>query len=342
MRIIVINSEGPGAVIGMQLERAGHCVKYLDHRRRAAALQFSPLVVRSDFGDYNGYARTVEAAELFSPHDLIIVAGDAADVPKIAQVLPRAVGSSTIILSLAAGIENIDLLRGACPGACVLDGYQNLVTQLDEHGTVIHNAAGGDQIMIASRSAVEIAAARSVIALFDKTDLDVQAVQKVAHLHWTRMVLLVSVCGLSALMQARIVRIGAIEAGYEQLWLVLQECGAVADSAGQPVHIAELSAFMDRLPRSVPVLVNAMLNRIDRGDLREVTALVAQMYRAARAGCTATPGLDLIHTALAARAAGAKDEDTIELITPSPKPAPRFAASGWISRLRAARRQSGG
>ena len=48
MSVLVINSEGPGAVIGTQLERVGNTVTFLDRTRRAGSLTFQPLVVKSE------------------------------------------------------------------------------------------------------------------------------------------------------------------------------------------------------------------------------------------------------------------------------------------------------
>lgn len=340
MSILVIDSTGAGATIGVQLARAGHGVTYLDDRRRAAQMDFAPLVVRSDVLEFTGYADHIEAAEIFGPASIIIAATDAWKVAKLTTVLPRAVGPATQVLAISEGIEQGDLIREACSAAHCVHGLHEICAQTDEHGTIIHSGVCGDRIVIEATNPVEAATAKSIATLFENTDLEVSIAQCIDQPLWTRMLATVSIGGMGALASTNLDAVGRVDSDYAQVWALILECAEVASATGVRIDIPELSAVMQRLPAATPLHVKSLLNRIDRGDLREVGELVAQMHRAARTNNVSTPVLDLVYTALAARATSSVDDDAIEVLKPQPTPAPRYSASGWYSRLRADRQRA--
>ncbi len=342
MGILVIKSTGPGAVIGSRLAAAGHEVTYLDHRRRAFALDFMPLVVKSDLGDSKEYVHHIEDAEIFRPYDLILAAMPAHGVEALAAVLPRAVAPGTVIVSLIDGIEHIARLEAACPDALILDGIHDIVVLLDEVGAAKH-VGGTNQILIAARTPGETGAAEKVAARFAATELDVRLVPNVERLRWERMIRVVGVVGLAALMQVRVARIGEVDGDYETLWRLMQEGVAVALAAGQTIDVTALTAFMERLPSVAPVTINALLNRVERGDLAEINELVGQMRRAAHATNTLTPVLDIVAKTLAARHDPTGTDDAGEGASPPRSSPPRLSSrppqlpDGWFSRQRAQR-----
>lgn len=334
MRILIADSVGPGALIGAQLIDAGKDVTFLDSARRVTARMFSPLELRSDLGNFRQHAHHIEDAEIFSAYDVIILAVRANEISALAEVLPRAVGPGTVILSLTRGIDHVALLEAACHCAGILDGLHDIVVVAGGASDPARHVGGTNQILIGARTSSEKEVAQKVAGLFGATDLDVRIVTDLGHQRWEQMVRTVAVVGLGALMQVDLERIGSFESDATHLWALVQECAAVADAAGYRIDIPELSQFMERLPNSVPAVIKSMLGGVAKGDLAEIKEMIEQMFRAARFANVATPILDIIHTALAARVAQAKFNANIEkaaLRSPVPL-APPPQRAGWFSR----------
>jgi 2-dehydropantoate 2-reductase len=311
MTILITGSSGPGAIIGSQLAAARNHVAYLDHRRRAAALDFAPLDVKSDLGDRSAYVRSIEPAEISSPFDLLLVTAEAQELTALIDVLPRGISPSTAIISFVDGIEAIARLRTALPEVCILDGIHDLVTVLDEHGAV-KQIDDANHVLIGARSPLEQVTAEKVVKLLNATGLDAEVGTDVERRRWERAIRLVSVCGLTAMMQVPIARIGEVDDDQLTLWQLMQECAAVGVAAGQAIDIGGLTEFMSRLPAVPSTLINAMLNRVEAGDTAAITELVGQMHRAARGTNTPASLLDLVAMTLAARRSATDADDETE------------------------------
>jgi 2-dehydropantoate 2-reductase len=298
MDILVVNSHGHGAIIYSRLASTGqHHAQLLDDSRRAFALDFKPLAVRSPLGHYNGAANHIEPAEITRKVDLIVACCRADQVADLAKVLPRAIKPGTIILPLIDGVAHQQRLFDVCPFATILDGATSIVGVMNPTGAVAH-AGQGRSIVVAARSAKEREAVVSVQRQFAGTGIDIRLVDDVQRLRWDRLIRMVATGGIATLLRARLDRIATLQSGCEHLWTLLQECRAVALASGQAVDIATLADFAADLPNVPAAAIRKLLNEIANGELREVAELVEQVYSRARQHNLPTPLLDLVQAHL--------------------------------------------
>lgn len=332
MRILVTGSDGPGGVIATQLHNAGHDIVLLENRRRAFYLDRHALVLRSDLGNYRGAIRYVEAAEIFSTFELILVACRAHDVDELIEALPRAVGTSTIIASLVTGLMHLDKLRTAFPTATVIDGIHDLVVLVGADGKVTHTGAT-DQITLSAAKPNDLVT--QIKALFDTTNLVAKISPDVAQIRWECVARLVIVAGLAALMNSEMERICEVDVDATHLWQLASETSSVATAAGHALDIVKLAKFMERLPNYVPVTVNKVLSDVANGDLGEIGTLVCEVQQFARKHNMPVPLLDVIVTATMARLPVAAAEKAVPPVLPRPR-------DSWFSRSSQRRKNGAG
>jgi len=341
MSILILDSVGAGAVIGSRLSAVGNPVTYLDDPGRAFALEFEPLEVASRLGNYSEYVDHLEPAEIRHVVDLVVIAGAPHRLGELAPHLSRAIGPSTTVLVLTPGLEPLEEIRKACRGAAVLDGQHNIGALVDDGG-VVHQLGNGSTILVGAPSHGDMYLAEQIAARFSGTGLCVRIVPDARYCRWGLMVRAVSVCALAALLEGRVESLGAAETEDRTLlWSLLQECADIAGASGYAGSVAALASFVERLPASARGPLEAMLRRIEHGDIAEIIELAAQMQRAARVANVASPILDLVVRALLARQAGRPTTNhTAKNLRR--RLAPAFKRDGWFSRRWALRRTGGG
>ncbi len=333
MRVLIANSEGPGAVIGTRLEKADIDVTFLDHPRRTGALLFKQLKVLGKASSFTGYTHHIEPAEIFSPRDLIIIATDAGQVPDLIEILPRAVAPSTVILSLVLGLDHVEMLRTTFSTLPVLDGLHDVVARMEADGSILQLAGSADSIRIAGNdSDRDHVAVEEVTRLLGKGGIAVQVDPDLEQKRWDRIVRMTALGGIAAITQASLSRISAFDGELEQVWLGIQEAAAVAEVSGHRLDVAGLLELVEGLPRIESVGTRAMLDRVAAGETGEIATLIGQIRYRARRFKLATPTLDLIGLALNARGPALVSNLHSGGAPASTPRAPMPNRSGWFSR----------
>src|ERR1700761_1221518 len=100
MRTLVIGAGALGGYYGACLVRSGHDVTFLVRPRRAEQLSRTGLVVLSPGGDFTVPAKTILAADIREPFDLILVGTKAYSLEQAIEEFTPAVGPHSVILPI--------------------------------------------------------------------------------------------------------------------------------------------------------------------------------------------------------------------------------------------------
>jgi 2-dehydropantoate 2-reductase len=299
MRTLVIGAGALGGYYGGCLVRSGHDVTFMVRPRRAEQLARTGLAIVSPGGDFTVPAKTILAADVQGPFDLILVGTKAYSLDQALGEFAPAVGPNSMILPILNGLRHLDVLTARFGAERVLGGLANVSAGLDEEGRVIHFMPN-NTIRFGEPAGGASERSSAVEAMFKGAGVDARASDNIMHDMWEKFVQLSMVAGSTCLMRASIGTILKAPNGKQTLFGLFDECCAVATASGfapRPAFIEFDQALMSN--ESSP-LKASMLRDIERGSVTEGEHIFGDMTARARSFGIATPTLDLARTHVAA------------------------------------------
>jgi 2-dehydropantoate 2-reductase len=278
MKILVVGAGAIGGYFGGRLLNAGRDVTFLVRAKRAAQLAQTGLVIKSRLGDAALNAPpTVLAEDLRASFDLVLLSCKAYDLDAAIDSFAPAVGPQTAILPLLNGMRHLDVLDRRFGAHRVLGGECVIAATLDDAGRVMHLndthlLAFGERASPASSRTEAIAAAMQAANFASRVSADILLEM------WEKWVFLSTLAGITCLMRASVGDI--VAAGGAPLALaLLEECRAVAASAGYAPRAAALEQARANLTATGSTLTASMARDIERGAKIEADHVLGDMLR---------------------------------------------------------------
>jgi len=299
MRVLVIGAGALGGYFGGSLVRAGRDVTFLVRPQRAAQLARDGLSIRSPHGDFTVAARTVLAASLSEPFDLILLAVKSYSLDEAMEQFAPAVGPTTSILPVINGMSHLDRLSARFGAQRVLGGVAVIMATLDGDGRVVqlqpvHELVFGEQTGgFSDRS-------RAVTDILAGVGFDARASDAVMQDMWDKWAGLAAIAGITCLMRAAVGDIVAAPGGSEAILRLFAECCAVAAASGFALNPTTIERWRGTLTTPASPNKASMLRDIERGGPTEGDHVLGDLAMRARTLGMATPMLDLARTHVAA------------------------------------------
>lgn len=293
----VIAVVGPGAIGGLvaaMLQRAGHDVVVVARERTARQVEEHGLDVQTDeFGTW--HAPLAAATEV--PHGArVIVAVKAEGVADAGALLAGT--APTEVISLLNGLDHLDALRAALPGARVVGATiagETLRTGAGGFGPALVRHRGTLLRAVVPDDAAEL----GVVTALRDTPIEVVTGGTETEVLWKKLRFLAP---LALLTSAWGTGIGdALTRDPELASGLLDEIAATATAEGVPTTGADLRGILDGFPAPMRSSLQA---DIEAGHEGELDAIGGAVRRRAAAHGIATPVLDDVIGRIAARAAG--------------------------------------
>jgi len=299
MRILMIGAGALGGYFGGCLAHAGRDVTFLVRPRRAEEFARNALQVVSPHGDFTVRIRTVTAAEIRNPFDVVFVSVKSYSLKEAMDQFAPAIGSDSMILPILNGIGHVDRLTERFGAAAVLGGMANISATIDEQGRVLHliplnNLVYGE---VAGGTSARI---RALHACMENAGFNARASEAVMRDMWEKFAQLGVGAGITCLMRASIGDIMAAPGGREATMRLFDECCAVATAAGFKPRPAFVQAASTLVTTTGSPLKWSMLRDIERGSVTEGAHILGDLVSRARALKLETPILDLAWTHVAA------------------------------------------
>ena len=299
MRILMIGAGALGGYFGGCLAHAGRDVTFLVRPRRAEEFARNALQVVSPHGDFTVRIRTVTAADIRNPFDVVFVSVKSYSLKEAMDQFAPAIGSDSMILPILNGIGHVDRLTERFGAAAVLGGMANISATIDEQGRVLHliplnNLVYGE---VAGGTSARI---RALHACMENAGFNARASEAVMQDMWEKFAQLGVGAGITCLMRASIGDIMAAPGGREATMRLFDECCAVATAAGFKPRPSFVQAASTLVTTTGSPLKWSMLRDIERGSVTEGAHILGDLVSRARALKLETPILDLAWTHVAA------------------------------------------
>jgi 2-dehydropantoate 2-reductase len=278
MRILVVGAGAIGGYFGGRLLQAGQDVTFLVRARRAAELAANGLEIRSPNGDVTiPHPATVQAKDLRSSFDLILLSCKSFDLESAINDLAPAVGTQTFILPLLNGMRHLEVLDERFGAAHVLGGLCMISTTLEAGGRVVQ-FGNLEKFAFGPRDGLVSAGVTAVAEAFAGVSFQWWLSENILQEMWEKWVMIAALAGITCLMRASIGDI--VAAGAAPFGLALLEEGvAIAASQGYAPRAEALGRNREALTREGSPLVASMFRDIERHGPVEVEHLIADLLR---------------------------------------------------------------
>jgi len=297
MRFLVVGAGATGGYFGGRLLEVGCDVTFLVRPARAERLAAAGLMIVSRAGNVNLRSPpTVLAHELRTPFDVVILSCKAYDLDGAIESFAPAVGPDTAIVPLLNGMRHLDALDARFGADRVLGGSCFISTKQDESGQILH-VSDIHRLSFGERAGGWSSRVKALATAVAGAKFETEASEKIVQVMWEKWVFLASLAGITCLARAGVGDI--IAAGGADLATgLLDECRAIAATAGYPPSADALKASRARLTDSGSVVTASMLDDVERRRRTEADHVLGDLLR--RRGDVSDGGQSLLRAAYVA------------------------------------------
>jgi 2-dehydropantoate 2-reductase len=292
MRILIVGAGAVGGYFGGRLAQAGRDVTFLVRPRRAEQLRAQGLRILSPkYGDFTLRPKTITAARILSPYDLIFLSVKSYDLAAAIEDFAPAVGPRTVIIPVLNGMHHMDVLTERFGENAVLGGVCYVATEIDSQGRIIQ-LADFQSLDYGELDGKKTSRIEAVHQVFQGAGFDAAISKDILQDMWQKWVFLAGVGAITCLLGGNIGEIVAVPGGADLSVSALRECAAIAGACGHPLSEAFLaekssqltapassltsSMYRDRKEQA-PIEVDSILgDLIERGRKHGVSAPIVQ------------------------------------------------------------------
>ncbi|GAA1277366.1 ketopantoate reductase family protein [Pseudonocardia aurantiaca] len=290
MKILVVGAGATGGWYGARLAAAGRDVTFLVRAGRVAVLRERGLRL-TGADDEVITPRTVTAAELDGPYDVVLVAVKALALEQATEDFAPAVGPDTMVVPFLNGMAHVDTLTARF-GDRVLGGVIRIATTVGQDGEIVRLAPFAD-LTVGELDGSDSPRVKKLVAQLAAAGFDVvQSPAIVADL-WNKWVFIATVGALNCLARGTVGEIVAEPGGTELGPALLAEAAAVAAAGGYPLPDAELANTAAMTTRVGSSFASSMYRDVVAGLPTEVEPILGDLVARARELRVPVPLLDV-------------------------------------------------
>ncbi|MER8530809.1 2-dehydropantoate 2-reductase [Mesorhizobium sp. M1272] len=304
MQIVMMGSGGVGGYLGAQLAQAGEDVAFVARGAHLEAMRRQGLQLESPLGNIT--LRKIMATETPADVgfvDIVVFAVKLYDAEKAAAAIVPLVGPETRVLTLQNGIDSVDTLARFVPRSQVVGGATYVSAYLQAPGIVVHRG-GVPRFTVGGRGDAMMEALRG--ACLRAVGIDLQTVEDIDQVLWTKFVTLSAFSGATSLMRAGI---GPILADHESRIFIEQlrdEGMAVASAADHPMADGYAEHAMSLWRTFPPETQASMAIDFSRGKPTELAWLSGRLRTLGNELGVPTPAHTAVYRALHLHAEGSE------------------------------------
>jgi 2-dehydropantoate 2-reductase len=282
-KILVLGAGGTGGYFGGRLSEAGADVTFLVRERRAAQLARDGLKIETPKGNTTLRVKTLQAHEVASAFDVILLSCKAYDLTASIEAIKPAMGGETCIVPLLNGIAHLATLDDAFGSPRVMGGSCQIAATLTADG-IVKSMADAQSIVWGARdsSMLQKKRAEQLSTAFGKTSVDWKVSENIMQDMWEKVTFLSTLAGITCLMRATVGEILATADGKAIMQQHLDTCIQISTCEGYAPRPAVLERFAKILNSSGSPLTASMLRDLENGNDVEADHIVGYMLGKAR------------------------------------------------------------
>ncbi len=298
MRILVVGAGAIGGYFGGRMLQAGGDVTFLVRPRRASELASAGLVIKSPNGDLTLAAPpTVQADELEKTFDLVLLSCKAFDLDDAIKSFAPAVGPKSTILPLLNGMRHLDVLDRSFGANAVLGGLCSIAVTLNEQREIVQ-LAPMQSLGFGERDGEISDRVQAIADVMSRGKFGAAASKQVIQDMWEKWVFLASLAACTCTMRAPIGHILAAPGGQNFILGMLDECSAVASSAGHSPTGPFFERVRGLLTAEGSPLTASMFRDLKAGSKVEADHIIGDLIARGDAAKVPVPKLKIAYTHL--------------------------------------------
>lgn len=279
MRVLAVGAGAIGGYFGGRLLEARRDVTFLVRPRRAAELAKEGLIIKSPRGNVTlRTPSTILAENLREPFNLVLLSCKAYDLTAAMDSFAAAVGPDTLVLPLLNGMRHLEMLDQRFGKSHVLGGLCIVAATLDAQRAVVH-LNDMHRLAFGERDGANHQHIRAVVEVLGNAGFDVHLSGNIVQEMWEKWVLLATLAGATCLMRAAIGDIMASPGGGDLILNLLDECRAIAATAGHAPSAAFLDQARAALTARGSPLTASMLRDVEGNAPVEADHVVGDLLR---------------------------------------------------------------
>ncbi|WP_235613437.1 ketopantoate reductase family protein [Streptomyces olivochromogenes] len=281
-----------GGYFGARLVQAGRDATFLVRSERAARLAQRGLRI-TGLGERTVLRpRVIDAQDIDSPYDVILLAVKATGLEQAVDDMARAVGPGSLIVPVLNGVRHIDMLAARFGDGVVLGGVAKVATTLDAQGDIVRLADVQD-LRYGARGGTSPARLREAHRVLSDAGFSTRLSAHIDSEMWSKWIFIASVGAVTCLMRGSVGEVVAVPGGAAFAKNVVEECASVAAAAGYPVPDPALRQTLASVTEEGSPLTSSLYRDVLEGRSAEVEHIFGDLvYRANLLG-VAVPLLDL-------------------------------------------------
>lgn len=234
MRFLILGAGALGGYFGGKLLKGGADVTFLVRPRRAAQLADHGLVVNTHEDEIRCPVKTLQAGQVTSPYDVIIMCCKAYDLPAAMDAVAPAVGPGTGIWPVLNGVKHISTLSERFGREQVLGGLTAVNAALMPSGDIVQSPVKIDLTKLGELDGRISQRCLKIQEAFAASGTKVELSDTIMAWMWTKFHGFTSVAVIATLCRSRAGAIAAAHASPAFIDDVLDEVGRVASAEGYP------------------------------------------------------------------------------------------------------------
>ena len=283
MRILVLGAGAIGGYYGARLIEAGADVTFLVRPGRAAALEKSGLVVKSELGEFRRSVLCIDRAGVQPDYDLVLLACKGYDLDGAMDAIAPALGPDTRILPFLNGMSVYSRLDARFGRTHVMGGVSQIATMLDRDGAIAHYGTL-DTVIVGAREADQRATAEAFHALIRQTPGTRSLSDDIEQALWNKWVMIATGALMTCLMRGTVGEIARTQDGKTLMRRAMAEAFAVAAAEGHPIPAAVVAQMETRLlDENLDWMASMARDIVNRAPRLEADDIVGDLVRRATA-----------------------------------------------------------
>ncbi len=300
----MVGAGATGGYFGGRLAEAGRDVTFLVRPARAAALAERGLRIHSPAGESVIPVRTVTAASIDGPYDVVLLAVKSYGLASALADLGPAVGAETVIVPLLNGMRHIEALTSAFgPDRCY-GGVCMIAGTLTDEGDVVQ-LTGLHRLAYGPLDGLEDPRLPAITDALSGAGFESEGTTTITQQMWEKWLFLASLGVVTTLMRSPVGEILAAPGGPAFTDRVVSEAIAIVTAAGHPPREQALSFLRGSITNSRKVATTSSMYRDMQAGLPvEADAIVGDLVAYAERLGVDAPLYAAAYTNLSVYAAG--------------------------------------
>lgn len=296
-RLLMVGAGGIGGYFGGRLVENGVDVTFLVREGRRQQLAERGLVIHSVSGDYTCEPKLIVTGEEIQPYDVIFITVKAYHLKECMNDIEPYVGENTLIVPLLNGVSHMNTLQERFGRERVLGGLCFIETTLNEGGDIVQTSPA-NRLVYGEWEGGSSERIRELEALLSGTKANIESSSDIAGEMWHKYLFILLLSGMTTIMNASVGPIRDAEYGMDLVRQLLEECRAVMEAAGAPMHENSVPNAIDTFRKVGAGMKASMLRDMEKSQSIEGEHLQGYMMELAKQYSIPVPLLTVIYTRL--------------------------------------------